>query len=134
MESYLGCGNFCPGPFEAGCEIAGEPASRDRNEEFTWEKAIRRGVEELGLLPSEAWALTPNELHQLYMHQKKADRKHLYHAFLTAWYPNHKEGMDPPSEIAFMPLPGDPGYEAPRKEPTVEECKEMMARNGEAEA
>ena len=69
----------------------------------------------------------------LYMHQKKVDRKALYHAFMNAWWPNHKEGDEPPSEVAFMPLPGDPGYEPPRREPTVEECKEMMARNGEAE-
>jgi hypothetical protein len=70
----------------------------------------------------------------LYMHRKKADRKHLYHAFLTAWYPNHEKNTDPPSEIDFMPLPGDPGYVAPKREPTVGDCKEMMARNGEGEA
>lgn len=71
----------------------------------------------------------------LYMHQKKADRKHLYHAFMNAWWPNHDKNVDhPPSEIDFMPLPGDPGYVVPKREPTVEQCKEMMARNGEGEA
>ena len=67
----------------------------------------------------------------LYMHQIKADRKHLYHAYMNAWWPNHREGDEPLSEIAFMPLPGDPGYVAPTREPSVDDCIEMMARNGE---
>ena len=68
------------------------------------------------------------------MHKKKVDRKHLYHAYMNAYWPNHKEGDEPLSEAKFMPFPGDPDYVPPvppRKEPSVDDCIEMMARNGE---
>lgn len=70
----------------------------------------------------------------LYMHKKKEDRREKYNLYLSVWWVNHKEGDEPASMEAFMPMPGDPGYEPPKKEPTVDECKEMMARNGEGEA
>ena len=85
-------------------------------------------------MPDELYSLTLAELQSLQLHQARRDRHDKYVAYYNAWLPNHRDGDEPVKEAEFMPLPGDPGWMPPQKEVTVEECKEMMARNGEGEA
>ncbi len=123
------------GRLRAGEQKPYEIGGGENGKEEPWyRKASRLGIEFLGLMPDELWELTFYELNLLYWHRIRRDRHEMYVAYLNAWWPNHgKNETTPPTEFEFMPLPCDPEYELPQKEPSIEDCKAMMAKNGEGE-
>lgn len=89
------------------------------------------GFEILGLLPDQLYSLTLFELQSLHYNHLRLVRDGRYNAFMTAWYPNHRDGDQPPMIEDFWPLPGDPGWQLPKKGFTLEDHIEMMRERGE---
>lgn len=62
-------------------------------------------------MPDQLYSLTLSELHLLYWHKAREDRREHYNAYLNAWWPNHREGDRLLTETELWPLPCDPEIE-----------------------
>ncbi|GEM_PF-5595398 len=94
-------------------EVYPDAASSGGDPSRSWWGSIAYvGYEILGLMPGDLNGLTFFELQSLYWHYAREQRAARYNAFMTAWYPNHRDEDQQPTIEEFWPLPVDEGWVA----------------------
>lgn len=73
-------------------------------------------------MPDQLYSLTLFELNSLYYHHERADREARYACNMA----NFDKETRPDSPEEWYKLPGDPGWQPPEPEPSLEDHIEFM--------